>query len=248
MNAAGQENLTDWHALPLEERRVRIAERRKLREHLYNEHVFNGITLQELADKHNTNKTFVTLQIAKHADKLAKKRDYNIPAERMQQYHQLKTLMEGCFTRGIKGDDFAIRSYVSLAARFAKVIGLDAPTRFQHEVNKKSTVVHEHTVDLDDLQSRIDILRARQKQLAANQAIAAPISAKETDEVVPVSNENYKKEPPEVAISAPRGSQSDIDADYSVVVAGHFTAEEVAQNMKQELRNSKSGIPDPSTP
>lgn len=188
--AASQENLKKWHSLSIEEKRTQLAYRRKMRADIYQQHIHEGITLQELADKYNTNKTAISLHIAKHANKLAKKRDYDIPAERRQQYDQLKALMETTFKRGLEGDDFAIKSYVSLAARFAKVIGLDAPTRFQHEVNKKVSHTHTHTVDLDDLAKRIEIIRARQKMLEARNNVATPFSGQEPEEKTPVLSQS----------------------------------------------------------
>lgn len=191
-NASGRENLKKWESLSIAEKRVELARRRKMRAEMYQLHIHEGITLQELADRYNTNKTAVSLSISKHANMLAKKRDYDIPAERRQQYDQLKALMENTFKRGLEGDDFAIKSYVSLAARFAKVIGLDAPTRFQHEVNKKVSHTHTHTVDLDDLEKRIQIVRARQKQLGMKQGYAAPISPTNPEEKDPVLNQSSK--------------------------------------------------------
>src|SRR5688572_29192952 len=116
-NLTGSEKLKAWQDLPLEEKRAQLARRRKERIEMYDLHIFEGLTVQEIAERYNTNKTVVNMQIAKRANWLAKRRDYDIPAERMQQYHQLKELMASCYKRSLEGNDFAIKSYVSLASR-----------------------------------------------------------------------------------------------------------------------------------
>ncbi|MFI5222726.1 MAG: hypothetical protein ACHQX3_00535 [Nitrospirales bacterium] len=191
--ANGQrDKLAAWHELPLEKKREHLAKVRKFRLKIYEENTFQGVTIRELAERYKVSHTYISQQLMKHAAKLAKKRDYDIPAERIDQYNKLKMLMDSCYTRALEGDDFAIKSYVTLAARFAKVIGLDAPTKFQHEVNKKVQHSHTHTIDIEDIEKRLALVKARQKQLAERSGLAAPILVDETIEKDPVSAESSK--------------------------------------------------------
>lgn len=224
MNSGGKK-LRAWNELTLEEQRTHRQQVRRFRTMLYQEHVFEGLGVRELAEKYKISRTYVITHIQRHTSMLAKKKELDIPAERMDQYQKLKMLMDATYDRALKGDDFAIKSYVSLSARFAKVIGLDAPTRFHHQVDKKTTHVVEHTVDIEDLERRIALVKERKALLAANKALAAPISEHDSDREDPVFKESCREDQMEVALSPISGTEDSIDASFSVVVPEQFVAE-----------------------
>ncbi len=186
------DQLRAWSALSLEEKREHLKRIRLFRRAIYELSVYQGMSINEIAAKYNVSHTYINFQLSRHVAKLAKKHEFNIPAERLDQYHRLKMLMEATYKRALDGDDFAVKSYVALAARFAKVIGLDAPTKFQHEVNKKTSISVTHTVDIEDLERRIALVKERKKLLAMKNGVAAPISDQDLQEKTPVLNQSFK--------------------------------------------------------